>query len=131
MFARHHRLSYIKKGITMKIPEIDEQETRVTLALHELLAGRSAPAECTAALAGEVKACLDALADALQTGGVGAVRKAFTALAKDHSWLMQLASRQPPDLQEAATPTRRIRFVDDDAFESRPQRHWLIPYLIP
>src|SRR5215831_8273469 len=115
----------------MNLSTPHEQETLVTLALHELLAGRPAPAESTVALAGEVKACLDALADALQSGGVGAVRKAFTALAKDRPWLMQLASRQPPDQQETATPIRRIRFVDDDAFESRPQRHWLIPYLIP
>ena len=118
----------------MNLPEPHEQEDQVTLALHELLAGSPAPAESTVALTGEVKACLDALEDALQSGGVGAVRKAFTALAKDRPWLMQLASRQPPDQEATASPTstsRRIRFVDDDAFESRPQRHWLIPYLIP
>ena len=115
----------------MNLLEPYEQEAQVTLALHELLAGSPAPIESTIALTGEVKACLDALADALQSGGVGAVRKAFTALAKDRPWLMQLASRQPPDQEVAATPSRRIRFVEDDAFESRPQRHWLIPYLIP
>jgi putative DNA primase/helicase len=111
----------------MNLPELHEQEAQVTLALQELLAGRPTPSESTATLTGEVKACLDALAGALQSGGVGAVRKAFTALAKDRPWLMQLASRQPPDQQEAGTRTRRIRFVDDDAFECRPQRHWLIP----
>jgi len=114
----------------MSLPEPHEQEAQVTLALHELLAGRTAPTESTRALNGDVKACLDALGEALQSGGLQAVRKAFTALAKDRPWLMQLASRQPPGLEEPAS-TRRIRFVDDDAFESRPQRHWLIPYLVP
>ena len=76
----------------------------MTLALHELLAGRPAPAESTRALTGDVKACLDALGEALQSGGLEAVRKAFTALAKDRPWLMQLASRQPPDQKEPALP---------------------------
>ena len=115
----------------MSLSEPYEQEAQVTLALHELLAGSPAPIESTVALTGEVKACLDALEDALRSGGVGAVRKAFTALAKDRPWLMQLASRQPPDQEATASPSRRIHFVEDDAFESRPQRHWLIPYLIP
>ena len=114
----------------MSLPEPHKQESQVTLALHELLAASLRRCESTRALTGDVKACLDALGDALQSGGLEAVRKAFTALAKDRPWLMQLASRQPPD-QEEPTPKRRIRFVDDDAFESRPQRHWLIPYLVP
>ena len=86
----------------MSLSKPHEQEDQVTLALHELLAGSPAPIESTLALTGEVKACLDALEDALQSGGVGAVRKAFTALAKDRPWLMQLASRQPPDQEVTA-----------------------------
>src|SRR5258708_12822390 len=97
----------------MSLPEPHEQEAQVTLALHELLAGRTAPTESTRALSGDVKACLDALGEALQSGGLQAVRKAFTALAKDRPWLMQLASRQPPGLEEPAS-TRPIPFMHND-----------------
>ena len=72
-------------------------DAQVTRALQELLAGRVPRAQDTATLTGDVKACLDALTDALHTDGVQAVRSAFTALARDRRpWLYRLASQQPP-----------------------------------
>src|ERR1700730_1311662 len=72
-------------------------DAQATCALQELLAGRVPSAEETRMLTGDVKACLDALSEALHTDGVQAVRNAFTALARDgRPWLYRLASQQPP-----------------------------------
>ena len=105
-------------------------------ALQELLAGRIANADETNCLTGDVRACIDALNTALQADGVVAVRQAFTALSKDRPWLMKLAVQQPPSkqdkpLRQDESPTRRIRFRPDSAFEHRPTRQWLIPAMLP
>ncbi len=104
-------------------------DLHATRALHELLAGRVPAEEDTKILTGDVKACIDALAEALQADGVQAVRKSFLALTHDRPWLAKLAS----DSGQAETDKqkRRIRFLPDSEFENRPQRNWLIPKIIP
>ena len=99
-------------------------------ALQELLAGRIPNADETNRLTGDVRACIDALNTALQADGVVAVRQAFTALAKDRPWLLKLVVQQPPS-EQGESPTRRIRFRPDSAFEHRPTRQWLIPAMLP
>jgi len=106
---------------------LDDQVRR---ALQELLAGREPNPEDTSILAGDVKACVDALLEALHTDGLQAVRQAFSALVKDNRpWLGKLVS-QPDDAQEQEPP-RRIRFLPDSEFENRPPRQWLIPSILP
>lgn len=113
-------------------------EVHAIRALQEVLAGRIAASDDITPLTGDVRACLDALTEALQADGIQAVRKTFLALSHDRPWLMKLAAAPAPSTNETepppaepATTLRRIRFVDDDAFENRPQREWLIPKLLP
>src|SRR5260370_3577320 len=92
----------------------EQHDVHAIRALQEVLAGRVPSEGDTNMLTGDVKACLDALIDALQgDAGVQGARKAFLALAKDRPWLVTLASLSPAGEQtksEAEPPTRRIRF---------------------
>jgi AAA domain len=107
-------------------------EPHISRALQELLAGREPQPDDVTILTGEAKACIDALVGALHTDGVQAVRKAFSALVKDRSWLSKLASQGPAEVgQDEQKPRRRIRFLPDSAFENRPPRQWLIPTMLP
>lgn len=108
-------------------------EEYATRALHEVLAGREPATTDIAALTGDVRACVDALVDALHSDGVQAVRKAFPALVKDRPWLGRLAGQPASDEETAQEqkPSRRIRFLPDSAFENRPPRQWLIPSILP
>ncbi len=106
-------------------------DARVTRALRELLAGREPNIEDTATLTGDVKACIEALIEALHADGVQAVRQSFLALSKDRSWLMALASQAGSNTSQDGRPARRIRFLPDSEFENRPPREWLIPSILP
>jgi hypothetical protein len=106
-------------------------DPQVTRALQELLAGREPDPSDVQPLTGDVRACLNALIDALHTDGVQAVRQSFLALAKDRPWLTRLASTQAPGADTPEQPTRRIRFLPDSEFENRPPRQWLIPSVLP
>ncbi len=109
-------------------------DAHVSRALQELLAGREPNEVDKTVLTGDVKACIDALTDALHADGVQAVRHAFLALSKDRPWLGKLASQSLEGAaafeQKSARP-RRIRFLPDSAFENRPPRQWLIPSILP
>ena len=111
-------------------------DAHITRALHAILAG-SLPQEAdTAPLTGDVKACIDALLDALRDGGAPAARKVFLALSRDNRpWLMSLASAPPPELAGEATeseqPTRRIRFISTAEMLQRPGQQWIIPAILP
>lgn len=105
-------------------------DPQIARALHELLDGRE-PAEADIQpLTGDVRACIDALIDALHTDGLTAVKKAFIALSIDRPWLSRLASSDI-DTEISQQPTRRIRFLPDSEFENRPPRQWLIPAILP
>jgi hypothetical protein len=106
-------------------------DAHITRALQELLAGREPHADDTTLFTGEVKACIDALLDALHADGVQAVRKAFTALVKDRPWLGKLAAQAAEDDAQGQGSVRRIRFLPDSEFENRPPRQWLIPSILP
>jgi hypothetical protein len=114
----------------MTSPE-EDIDTRVTRALHELLAGREPHTDDIAPLTGATKVCIYALLEALHADGVQAVQKAFTALVKDQPWLGRLASRGPEGTGRGEKPARRIRFLPDSEFENRPPRQWLIPSILP
>jgi hypothetical protein len=105
-------------------------EMRATRALQELLAGRLPSEEDTGPLTGDVKACVDALANALQADGVQAVRKAFIALAKDRPWLNKLAASQPPashgtapQQQAAGAETEEPRYCQG-RWKREPVENW-------
>lgn len=106
-------------------------DARVTRALRELLAGREPNIEDTAILTGDVKACIEALIEALRADGVQAVRQSFLALSKDRQWLMALAAQAGSNTAPDGKPARRIRFLPDSEFENRPPREWLIPSILP
>ena len=114
----------------MSTPERD-LDADATRALRELLQGRKPDEADRTALTGEVKACVEALLEALQTDGVQAVRVAFQALLVDRPWLNRLASQSTDDSGQEQKPSRRIRFLPDSAFENRPARQWLIPSILP
>lgn len=114
----------------MSIHERDLDEY-IIRALQELLAGREPNTEEVNALTGEVRACIDALHEALRADGLTAVKKAFLALSKDRPWLMKLASQSVDEAEQAKKPKRRIRFLPDSEFENRPPRQWLIPSVLP
>lgn len=105
-------------------------EMHIIRALQEVLAGREPQKNDVAVLTGDVRACIDALVDALHADGVQAVRQAFTALVKDRPWLGKLASQPTTDTTQEG-PIRRIRFLPDSEFENRPPREWLIPQILP
>lgn len=107
-------------------------DPQITRALQELLAGREPQTADVELLTGDVRACINALIEALHADGVQAVRASFQALVKaNRSWLGRLASAQPPGTGEDLKPSRRIRFLPDSEFENRPARQWLIPQILP
>ena len=114
-------------------------EAHAIRALHAILAG-SVPNETdTTPLTGDVKACIEALVDALRDDGAPAARKVFLALSRDNRpWLMQLASSAPPDLagliSEATAsekPARRMRLIPAEEMLTRPAQPWLISQILP
>jgi len=113
----------------MSTPE--QQETQAILALQELLAGRIPPADMTTVLTGEVKACVEALIEALHADGVQAVRKAFLALAKDRPWLMRLASQQPLWQAEKTAQGPEIFPLKALLQKELPPVKWAIPGILP
>ncbi|MGH2478997.1 MAG: hypothetical protein ACRDHW_05010 [Ktedonobacteraceae bacterium] len=116
----------------MSLHERNNLDPQIARALQELLAGRDPILADVEPLTGDVRACLNALADALHADGVQAVRQSFLALAKDNRpWLVQLATSQPVGTENLEQPARRIRFLPDSAFENRPHRQWLIPAILP
>lgn len=114
----------------MSIHERD-LDAYVIRALQELLAGREPNGEEVNVLTGDVRACIDALHEALHADGLTAVKKAFLALSKDRPWLMKLASQSAEVGAQEQQPTRRIRFLPDSEYENRPPRQWLIPSILP
>lgn len=114
-------------------------ETRATRALQELLAGRLPAEDDTKPLTGDVKACVDALTNALQADGVQAVRKSFIALAKDRPWLNKLAASPLPasggtsTQQQAAgneTSEPRYQLHRLSYFQNLPKREWNVEGII-
>ena len=99
-------------------------------ALQELLAGRDPDTKEVHALTGDVRACIDALHEALHADGLTAVKKTFLSLSKDRTWLMKLASQSIEEKQEQK-PTCRIRFLPTSAFLNRSPQQWLIPGILP
>lgn len=114
----------------MSIHERD-LDAYIIRALQELLAGREPNTEEVNALTGDVRACIDALHEALHADGLTAVKKAFLALSKDRPWLMKLASQSLDETEQEKKPTRRIRFLPTSAFLDRPPQQWLIPGILP
>lgn len=111
-----------------------EDENHAIRVLQALLAGQQPRQEDMEPLKGEVRACLDAMQDALNEEGLPAVQKVFRALIVDRPWLARLASRQSPDAalpEQAEKPARRVRFLKDSEFEKRPPREWLIEGMVP
>lgn len=80
--------------------QVTHSERCAVRALHALLAGRVPAQEDSTGLPGALGACIQALIEALQDGGVDAVRKAFIALVKDQPWLGALASMEEPSAEE-------------------------------
>ena len=74
-------------------------------AVQAALAGHAPDGDDVAKLTGEVRNCLDALLEALHSGGTRAVHHAFNALVRDRPWLGALAAQQPPDV----TPHDQLR----------------------
>lgn len=114
----------------MSIHERD-LDAYIIRALQELLAGREPDTEEVSALTGDVRACIDALHEALRSDGLTAVKKAFLALSKDRPWLMKLAAQSVEEAEQEKKPARRIRFLPTSAFLDRPPQQWLIPGILP
>ncbi len=70
-------------------------EQCATRALQDLLAGRVPSRADLSPLTGEIKACIDALQEALHIDGAPTVQKSFKALVVDRDWLGKLTTAQP------------------------------------
>ncbi len=106
-------------------------EPYIVRALQAILGGQPARTEDLEHVSGEVHACLKAMQEALLDDGPQAALKVFTSLIGDRPWLARLASLPSPDAQLPELPARRVRFLDDQEFENRPPRIWLIPNILP
>ncbi len=109
---------------------VDRQdlESHAARALQDILAGRQPFPNNLQHLTGDVRICLAAIYKAQREQGVEAARGVFATLVNENRpWLKRLADEQRSHVQGE----RRVRFLDDEAFENQPEREWLIPAILP